>query len=219
MFLYLFCRDGPTALFETWCYHDGLTYGCYDLLTGVLSSLSKVDLFNGSLPVEPSGDMCLINEDPEQYTYNQWFGGKWEKYTSAPHPLKSFPDMFIVCKDLKVKAKESAVVKSTLGEKPCIKTPHHKRPIIQTSDAAARLPGIDSFLNPDKETERKDIVRAKKDVAKQYFNDSNMTSLYPNLFRILWQSTLPCFKVKYHKITPFFAILFNPLPISGRGQG
>ena len=61
-------------------------------------------------------------------------------------------------------------------------------------DVASRLPAIDVFLNPAKELAKKKLIKDKKNVAKKYFRDSNMQTLYPELFRILWESTLPCFK-------------------------
>ena len=62
-------------------------------------------------------------------------------------------------------------------------------------NSSLKLPGVDIFLNPAKENEKRRIVDAKQGIAKAYFNSSKMADLYPNLFRILWQSTLPCFKV------------------------
>ena len=38
------------------------------------------------------------------------------------------------------------------------------------------------------------IIQTKKDFAKNYIKASDMQTLYPELFRILWESTLPCFK-------------------------
>ena len=38
------------------------------------------------------------------------------------------------------------------------------------------------------------IIKTKKDFAKNYFKESDMHTLYPELFHILWESTLPCFK-------------------------
>ena len=64
----------------------------------------------------------------------------------------------------------------------------------QTQEMASKTPAIDIFLNPAKEEEKKRIIREKKDIAKIYFKGSNMPTLYPELFRILWESTLPCFK-------------------------
>ena len=66
----------------------------------------------------------------------------------------------------------------------------------ETSDSVseeATLPSIDIFINPEKKNDRDIIIKIKQDVAKNYFKTSNMRSLYPNLFRILWESTLPCF--------------------------
>ena len=62
-----------------------------------------------------------------------------------------------------------------------------------SQEKAQRLPGIDVFLNPMKEKHKKSIIAQKKNVAKSYFNDSDMKTLYPELFRLLWKSSLPCF--------------------------
>ena len=61
-------------------------------------------------------------------------------------------------------------------------------------DTAPTLPGIDIFLNPAKEQNKERIIEEKKNLAKEFFNNSNMRTLYPELFRLLWESTLPCFK-------------------------
>ena len=63
--------------------------------------------------------------------------------------------------------------------------------------------------------EKTQIVDAKQGIAKAYFKSSKMADLYPNLFRILWQSTLPCFKVK------IFILSFarNHFSKSGGGGG
>ena len=76
-----------------------------------------------------------------------------------------------------------------------------------------KLPGVDIFLNPAKKSEKIQIVEAKQGVAKAYFKSSNMADLYPNLFRILWQSTLPCFKVK------IFILIFARNHFSKPGGG
>ena len=59
-----------------------------------------------------------------------------------------------------------------------------------------RLPNIDIFLNPEKRAYKDFIIRRKKEIAKNYFEASDMRSLYPELFRALWFSTLPCFESK-----------------------
>ena len=86
IFVSIFHREESTAYFETWC-NAGSMFGCYED-AALLSSFGKVDLFNGSIPVDPGTDMCLVHEVPDQYTYNEWFGGSGEKDSDAPHPLK-----------------------------------------------------------------------------------------------------------------------------------
>ena len=56
-----------------------------------------------------------------------------------------------------------------------------------------KLPNVDVFLNPAKKGLKEEVVKEKKEIAENYFNSVNMQSLYPELFRILWESTLPCF--------------------------
>ena len=63
---------------------------------------------------------------------------------------------------------------------------------LSTTEQAESLPKIDIFLNPKKKEEVGAISEEKKGVAKTYFEKSNMKKLYPKLFQILWESTLPC---------------------------
>ena len=98
MYVCISRREGSKAMFETWCYADSLTYGCYQD-ENLLSSLKQVDLFNGSLAVEIGENLCNVRDIPDQFTYNEWFGWGEEKSYNAPHPLKTFPDMYIVCLD------------------------------------------------------------------------------------------------------------------------
>ena len=63
-----------------------------------------------------------------------------------------------------------------------------------TQTPTIKLPSIDIFLNPAKKTHREDVVNKKQEIAKNYFKKADMRYLYPELFRILWESTLPCFR-------------------------
>ena len=54
-------------------------------------------------------------------------------------------------------------------------------------------PPIDIFLNPERAPEIDIITSKMSSAAKSYFESVDMTRLYPELFRLLWQSTLPCF--------------------------
>ena len=48
------------------------------------------------------------------------------------------------------------------------------------------------FLNPAKKEHMQKIVDEKMGIAKGFFINVDMHTLYPELFRILWFSTLPC---------------------------
>ena len=63
-----------------------------------------------------------------------------------------------------------------------------------SQNLGSRFPDIDIFLNPERGEEKRAIIEKHKNIAKNYFSDTDMGSLYPELFRILWHSTLPCFK-------------------------
>ena len=69
-----------------------------------------------------------------------------------------------------------------------------------TQTPTTKLPSIDIFLNPAKKTHREDVVNKKQEIAKNYFKKADMRSLYPELFRILWESTLPCFGSEDHML-------------------
>ena len=47
-------------------------------------------------------------------------------------------------------------------------------------------------MNPEKEQDKERIVKKKKKIAKDFFSASDMKTLYPELFRLLWRSSLPC---------------------------
>ena len=76
----------------------------------------------------------------------------------------------------------------------------HQRMCIQSDkmfnndSTSSELPPVDIFLNPAKELHKENIVTEKKGVAKNFFKNAAMQTLFPELFRILWDSTLPCFK-------------------------
>ena len=77
----------------------------------------------------------------------------------------------------------------------------HQRTCIQPNttsiaDPSPKLPRVDIFLNPGKEQERRKVVSEQKRIAVNFFANANMSSLYPELFRILWESTVPCFEAK-----------------------
>ena len=88
----------------------------------------------------------------------------------------------------------SQAFKDLLRRRSCIKQDAK----ISSQELHKTSPEIDIFLNPDRVEEKKAIIEKQKMVAKHYFNDSDMGSLYQELFRILWYSTLPCFKEENH---------------------
>ena len=84
----------------------------------------------------------------------------------------------------------SSAMKDMIKRKTCVQSGNNNT----EKDLAPKLPPIDIFLNPARKEEQKEIIGEKKKIAKNYFQKSDMQALYPELFKILWYSTLPCFK-------------------------
>ena len=85
-----------------------------------------------------------------------------------------------------------SVVKDIMNKQECI------QPILPDENdtqsvSDTLLPNVDVFLNPAKKEYMGKIVREKQHIAKNYFNNVDMKSLFPELFSILWESTLPCY--------------------------
>ena len=58
----------------------------------------------------------------------------------------------------------------------------------------SKLPDIDIFLNPTKKKFVEEIIKKKRKNANSYFRSVDWKSLYRELFKVLWESTLPCYK-------------------------
>ena len=84
------------------------------------------------------------------------------------------------------------VVKNAVNEQNCIQLNNDEQ-VISNSNTGSKLPNVDVFLNPAKQGFKEKVVKEKKEIAENYFSTVDMQSLYPELFRILWESTLPCF--------------------------
>ena len=102
---------------------------------------------------------------------------------------------------------EEAAVKKAVRRKECLKVPANMtnqaiEPAPKDSEDESKavmpypkkLPMVDIFLNPNKTGEVAAIAGKKRRIAENYFKKSDMDTLFPQLFQILWQSTLPCFQ-------------------------
>ena len=94
-----------------------------------------------------------------------------------------------------VKTAEAKAVAEVLRKRECIQPTDKKlaTKTDQTDPREKKLPNIDIFVNPKRAEELTAIAKKKRMIAKNYFEKSNMATLFPELFRILWQSTLSCF--------------------------
>ena len=87
---------------------------------------------------------------------------------------------------------DSAAMKNMLHMPSCI-----EHELNSSKEQVSSLPAIDVFLNPDRVQEKETVIQRKVEIAKNYFTEVDMKILYPKLFRILWESTLPCFKEEH----------------------
>ena len=53
---------------------------------------------------------------------------------------------------------------------------------------------LDMFLNPEKIDKTEEIKILFSSLIKTYFASADMATAYPNLFKLLWYSNIPCFK-------------------------
>ena len=60
------------------------------------------------------------------------------------------------------------------------------------NDQEPYLPLVDLFINPSRAVTKNKLIENYKKRARDYFARTNMKELFPNLFRILWYSSLPC---------------------------
>ena len=160
--------------------------------------VAQVPFFNGTMY---DGDFCTPTVLDISYDYNRWFGragnggdgkllGEGDKRGYGSSKQYPTPKLSIEILKLTTTIEESVVADSL--QSICIKTSQNTSS--NASSSPADLPGIDIFLNPNRTDEKEFIADTKQKIAKDYFNESNMATLYPELFDILWESTLPCFK-------------------------
>ena len=179
--------------FESRC-RPGDKWGCREEND---RQVARVPFFNGTIYDE---DFCTPTVLNISYVCNKWFGrtgnkgdggmmGERDKrgYGSS----KDYPTPKLSIEILKQTTSiQDSVLADSLQSK-CIETSQNT---LNTSSSTADLPGIDIFLNPERRDDKDKIAAMKQKSAKDYFAESNMTTLYPALFDILWDSTLPCFQ-------------------------
>ena len=108
--------------------------------------------------------------------------------------MEGVMDVVDVMEDFIAEAEAKAVA-DVLRKRECIQ-PTNKKLATKTDQndpKEKKLPNIDIFVNPKRAEELTAIAKRKRLIAKTYFEKSNMATLFPELFRILWRSTLPCF--------------------------
>ena len=129
---------------------------------------------------EPDGDGdCVFVQDQcnHRERWSDWDCAQQFRYACSMEPVVESCDT-------------TEALENILQERPCIDMTTND----STRDQTLNLPAIDIFLNPAKDKEKEKLIKEKKEIAKNYFEESDSQTLYPELFRILWESTLPCFE-------------------------
>ena len=78
-----------------------------------------------------------------------------------------------------------SVAQTVLNEEECIELEEK-----QDDDKDLTSPFIDIFLDPKKANEKQLILGRQQNISREYF--IHLDSVYPELFRLLWHSSLPC---------------------------
>ena len=53
---------------------------------------------------------------------------------------------------------------------------------------------LENFLNPNFSHSTDDLKKSFSNLTKQFFVNADLATAYPNLFKLLWFSNIPCFK-------------------------
>ena len=82
--------------------------------------------------------------------------------------------------------------KDIINARECIKPEQSN--VTDEEQADPSLPLIDIFINPSENstTKKNFMIESQEKKAKDYFKQADMKKLYPNLFKLLWYSSLPC---------------------------
>ena len=91
----------------------------------------------------------------------------------------------------KISTEQSAAIRKEMLKRECIK-PEVQNDLGGTFENNSNSPTIDIFLNPDRSSEKENIINLMKKRAEDYFKTADMRKLYPELFQVLWHYTLPC---------------------------
>ena len=109
------------------------------------------------------------------------------RYNHAVTPVViSFGSCTLVKTTTPVSSTQNSVppgIKNVMNEVDCFDESHS---IFDT------LPFIDIFLNPNRSAEKQEKIDHQKNVSREYFANLTSASIYPELFRLLWHSSLPC---------------------------
>ena len=171
----LMSADGPPAQ-EDWTYiglNDLQVEGAFVWQDG--TSLNGYTNWYDGDPNGESQHNCVLKGHMEN--------GKWSDVDCAEE------NRYACSMEAEQSCDAKNILESVLHQRTCIQTN-----ITSIADPSLKLPKVDIFLNPRKEQERKKVVSEQKSIAQNFFANANMRSLYPELFRILWESTVPCFE-------------------------
>ena len=63
----------------------------------------------------------------------------------------------------------------------------------EINEDPARRPLVDIFLNPGEEENKNLLIKTHQNVSREYFR--NFAKVYPQLFELLWYTSLPCYEM------------------------
>ena len=121
----------------------------------------------------------IITWDADKEKWNTETVGEMDKARTAM-AVVAIPDVENFCADT-----TPSTVTTVLNEIECVDLDEKKN-----DNKNLKRPFIDIFLDPDKSKDKDLIIDYQQNISRDYF--THLESVYPELFRLLWHSSLPC---------------------------
>ena len=86
-----------------------------------------------------------------------------------------------------------ANIKELLNKRKCLQPSQNSNETVKVDNK----PVVDIFIDPSESAlkMRKLLIETQENKTKKYFEEADMSKLFPNLFKILWYATLPCYEL------------------------
>ena len=157
-------------------------------ITIEISQTEENDIFTLSISIDGAQIYSTENKQPQRFENVEVSASK-----SLPSGYTGYlRNLLIKGGADEIAAMQTETIQEAMLQRDCFEI-SNTNDNVTTEENSSNLPQIDIFLNPQKESELKQLVGEMMNTSRKYFRSVNMELLYPELFRALWHYTLPCF--------------------------